>query len=263
MKLRMMLVLAGAVLAGCTTHPYYPDYIPPAPPAGVGTSAGDNFIEVFWTSNRENDLAGYNVYSSAQYEGPFEYLGSTRDPYFNDTRAQNANLYYYAISAYDISGNESELSRDNAFDIPRPEGYDVTLFDYRGYPDLAGYDFSGYQVVPFDDIGCDIYFENYKGTMYIVVAEDTEIQDMGPTASIVDIHTAPLTGWSPTHDVVVTSGRTYVVRTWDMHYAKFRISRITSSTVVFDWAYQLVEGSRLMKPAENSRKPVHYGVHVR
>jgi hypothetical protein len=38
-----------------------------------------------------------------------------------------------------------------------------------------------------------------------------------------------------------------VVWTWDDHYAKFRVSSVSSGRVVFDWAYQLVPSNRLLK----------------
>jgi hypothetical protein len=35
--------------------------------------------------------------------------------------------------------------------------------------------------------------------------------------------------------------------TWDNHFAKIRISSITNERMVFDWAYQLVEGETMLK----------------
>ena len=64
-----------------------------------------------------------------------------------------------------------------------------------------------------------------------------------------DIPFAPTSGWSPTKDAVATVGHTYVIWTWDNHFAKIRISQITNERVVFDWAYQLVEGERQLKPS--------------
>ena len=42
-------------------------------------------------------------------------------------------------------------------------------------------------------------------------------------------------------------GNTYVIWTWDNHYAKVRVKTLLSERVVFDWAYQLVEGNRELK----------------
>jgi hypothetical protein len=79
------------------------------------------------------------------------------------------------------------------------------------------------------------------------VGQDTDIQDMGPTKSILDVGQAPSAGWSTSHDVSLAVGHTYVVWTWDDHYAKFRVSALSPNRVVFDWAYQLIPSNRLMK----------------
>jgi hypothetical protein len=81
---------------------------------------------------------------------------------------------------------------------------------------------------------------------------------MGTTSDIYDIDYAPLSGWSHTKDVIAVPGHTYVVWTWDNHFAKIRVKYITNERVVFDWAYQLVEGNPQLKaksvPSErNSR----------
>jgi len=70
---------------------------------------------------------------------------------------------------------------------------------------------------------------------------------MGLTSDIYDIEFAPTTGWSPTKDAIAIVGHTYVIWTWDNHFAKIRISSITSDRMVFDWAYQLQEGNIQLK----------------
>ncbi len=47
-------------------------------------------------------------------------------------------------------------------------------------------------------------------------------------------------------------GHTYVFWTWDNHFAKIRISSITPDRMVFDWAYQLVEGEIMLKRSGTS-----------
>ncbi len=240
------------------------DTTPPARPTGLWTETGDNFIELFWNANRDGDVAGYNVFVSGSYDGRYELIGSVREPYFKDRDAVNGSTYYYAVTAYDYDGNESELSRDVAYDIPRPEGYGVVLDDYRRVAATSGYDFSRYAVVPYNDLYADMYFENYQGTLYMNVRDDSDIKDMGPTNSILDIREAPSSGWSPTHDVQLRAGHTYVVWTWDDHYAKFRVTNISGSRVTFDWAYQLQKSNPLLKRAkraEGERSSVHREKH--
>ena len=254
-----LLVVTSLLVMGCADSINRSDATPPNTPSGLRTETGDNFIELFWNANRESDIAGYNVFVSSSYDGRYELIGSTRSPYFLDNGARNGNVYYYAVTAFDFDGNESALSRDVAYDIPRPEGYDVVLNDYHLSPGYAGYDFSGYSVVRYDHQYADMYFENYQGVLYMNVRSDTDIQDLGPTNSILDIRTAPSSGWSPTHDVRLQAGHTYVVWTWDDHYAKFRVTNLSSNRVVFDWAYQLVESSPLLRPGAggNTRQVGH------
>lgn len=243
----LLITISALALSGCDRLTS-PDYTPPTPPTGLYTATGDNFIELFWRANFEGDVAGYNVFASPTYDGPYELIGSTHTPYFNDTGARNGSTYYYAVTAYDFDGNESALSKDVAYDVPRPEGYDVVLNSYRQSPSYAGYDFSDYQVKAYNDLYADMYFEYYNGEYYMNVRTDTDIQDVGPTNSLLDIHVAPTSGWSTTHDAVLRVGHTYVVWTWDDHYAKFRVTSLSSNRVVFDWAYQLQESNPMLKP---------------
>ena len=242
---------------GCEENLIHPDITPPLSPVGLSTMAGDNFNEIYWNKNTETDLAGYNVYVGTSITGKYILLGSTKVNHFVDDGIRNGVTYYYRVAAYDFNGNESSLSRDYAYATARPEGYDVTLKDYRNYPMDAGYDFSTYSVGKYDDKYTDIFFEYYNGIYYLDVWDDTEIQDFGYTNSLYDIVEAPTAGWSPTKDVQLIVGHTYIVRTWDYHYAKVRINSLSSTKVIFDWAYQLQSDNTQLKiivPTE--RKPL-------
>jgi len=251
MKLKIFLsVFITFTFYGCiyqTDISDYRDNIPPKSPKNIYSITGDNWVELHWQNNYEQDLDGYNVYRGNSYFGKYELIGSTKRNYFVDYTAKNGNTYYYAITAFDYSGNESELSTDVVYDTPRPEGYNQVVFDFRKFPGNSGYDFSSYSVVPYNSDNCDMFFDNDNGKYYMVVYDDTDIQDMGPTTDIYDIDKAPISGWSPTKDVRLYVGHTYVVWTWDNHYAKFRVKYISNERVVFDWAYQLVEGNRELK----------------
>ncbi len=232
------------------SDPYYVDYTPPAPPSGIVVLTGDNRVDIFWNHNRENDLAGYNVYFNYSYDGVYTLIGSTNRNYFIDYQARNGNTYFYAVAAYDYNGNESELSYNVVYATPRPEGFNQSVFDYLRFPNNSGYSFGAYSVLRYDDLETDFFFENYNGTFYLNVWDDTDIQDMGKTSDIYDIPFAPVSGWSPTKDVIAKVGHTYVIWTWNNHYAKIRVSNITNDRIVFDWAYQLVEGNRGLKPKQ-------------
>ena len=246
-------------LSGCDVNE--PDYIidntPPTPPTGINVFVGDNRIDLTWFDNREADLAGYNIYYSHSYDGKYYIIGSSPYNFFIDEEAVNGVKYFYAVTAYDYNGNESDLSKDVVYATARPEGFNQSIFDFREFPNNSGYSFDNYSVVPYNSQETDFFFENYQGTFYLDVYDDTDIQDMGPTNSIYDIPEAPTSGWSSTKDAVAMIGHTYVIWTWDNHYAKIRVSNITNERVVFDWAYQVAEGERQLKPSlTGNRKPI-------
>ena len=246
-------------ISGCDVNEpeYVIDNVPPVPPTEVNVLVGDNRVDIYWKENREADLAGYNIYYSDAYDGKYENIGSS--PYNNyiDYDAVNGEKYYYAICAYDYNGNESDLSRDVVYATARPEGFNQAIFDYRRFPNNSGYSFALYSVVAYDSLDVDFFFEVYQGEFYLDVWDDSDIQDMGPTNDIYDIPFAPNSGWSPTKDALAKVGHTYVFWTWDNHFAKIRISQITGERIVFDWAYQLVEGEIQLKPSATpgERKP--------
>lgn len=236
MKQLIALLTISLTFASCSV--YLLDTTPPAIPTGISTISLDNAVQLDWNANSESDFAGYHIWVSDQYDGRYSRIGSTRQPQFVDHGAVNGETYYYGITAYDYEGNESEMSRDVAYDTPRPEGYNVSLYDYVNFPSSAGYDFSTYSVGPYDDDYSDVFFENANGTFYLNVWSDTDIQDMGFTSTLDDISVAPVNGWSPSGSSEAIVGHTYVIWTWDDHYAKVRVKSITSSRVIFDWAYQ-------------------------
>lgn len=242
-----MVLMVALLSTGCEERFFQPDIEPPLSPEGISTRTGNNLVEVSWNRNREPDLAGYHVYVSSSYNGVYTKIGSSRVAYFADSGSRNGRTYYYAVSAFDRNGNESELSADVAYETPRPEGYDVGLGNYRVSPTVAGYDFSTKSIGRYDDQFTDFYFEYSDGIYYLDVWEDTDIQDMGYTNSLYEIGEAPTKGWSPTKDVRLIPGHTYVVWTWDNHFAKVRIIEVSPLGVKFDWAYQLQEGNTRLK----------------
>lgn len=252
------LIFLAMLLTNCDDDDYYErDNTPPSPPTNVRVLPGDGEIEISWDHNPESDVAGYNVYYSETYWGKYTNLGNTESNFYYDVEAGNGDIYYYGVAAYDYDNNESELSYDEVYGIARPQGLNQVLFDAQLFPNNSGYDFSEFAVVGWntlnDDYSSDVFFDIFEGTYYINVFSDSEIQDMGSTNDIYDILYAPIGGWVPLlegDDVKYTEvfvGHTYVISTWDNHYAKLRVKEITGQRMVFDWAYQLVEGERQMK----------------
>jgi len=246
-----LLLLQSCSINHPNHHNSY-DSTPPVPPAGIQVINGDNRVDLSWLNNHESDLAGYNIYYSTSYNGKYYLLGSSANNSYIDDGASNGILNYYAVTAYDQSGNESDLSKDVAYATPRPDGLNQALFDYKQFPNLAGYSFSTYAVVAYNDSLTDFFFENHNGKFYLDVYDDTFILDAGPTNDISDVAFVPTSGWSPTDDTTAIIGHTYVILTWDNHYAKIRVKNIINNErIIFDWAYQLVPGNTQLKPLAN------------
>lgn len=261
-RLILMISIIGVItlFTGCNKfHDLYDD-TPPAPPRNIWTITGDNRVDIYWDENEERDLAGYNVYYSYSYDGKYSLLGTTDRTHYVDYGAKNGETYYYAVAAYDWEGNESDLSEDVVYDTPRPEGFNQAVFDYNKSPNNSGYDFSKYLVLPYDDKATDFFFEKYNNTYYIDVWEDSDIIDMGKTIDIYDVTEAPTGGWNPQDPgenikyAEAKVGYTYIIWTWDNHYAKVRVKSISGDRMIFDWAYQLVEGNRELKRIEKSER---------
>ena len=247
-----ILVLIGlaALIVGCESERccLRPDYTPPAVPRGVTSVTGDWEVYLYWYPNNEVDLAGYNVYVGSEPEGYYTLIASTPSANFVDRDVVNGVTYYYAVSAYDYDGNESELSFDLVFDTPRPEGWDARLWDFHTFPNDAGYDFASQLVLPYTDSRADIFFEIDGGIPFMWRSSiNTDIQDFGYTNSIDDVDYAPEYGWILMDWLELIEGHTYIVWTDDNHFAKFRVIQVGGTFLIFDWAYQLDRGNPELK----------------
>ncbi|WP_370617224.1 fibronectin type III domain-containing protein [Mumia sp. Pv 4-285] len=85
-----------------------PDTDAPETPRGLAVEARDGRVELTWTPNGEDDLAGYRVYRSVAGAPSQELadLGASAAG-FSDVDVVNGTTYTYAISAYDDDDNES------------------------------------------------------------------------------------------------------------------------------------------------------------
>lgn len=237
------IVILLLVLSGCHTM----DTTPPSPPTGLSSVTGDEAVYLYWNPNNESDLAGYRVYRNNAPSGYFRLIADVKEPCYVDRDVENGITYFYAVSAYDNSGNESELSEEDCFDTPRPEGYNMKIYEKDYLGDFSGYSFGNYSPVRYNSQNADFYFDVSGGNAYIIATTGTLIQDMG-VYNMDDISYAPLTGWDSDGIVTATAGHVYVVWTRNNHFAKFRIKVVETTFLVFDWAYQIDEGNRELIP---------------
>jgi len=89
------------------------DVFPPAAPAGLTLIAGGDFVSLSWSAPRARDLAGYRIWRRRKGEKEFSPL--TREPFpelsFLDRTAEKNVTYEYAVTALDLTGNESPRSK--------------------------------------------------------------------------------------------------------------------------------------------------------
>ena len=251
MRLAYLLPVAAlaVLIAGCDDDSSVAprDVTPPAAPRGVYTVTGDQRATLHWLENTEYDVAGYRIYQAPLEngaDGPYFRVGTTTNTSFVVDGLTNGVTKYLAVSAVDDHGNESELSYDTVFDTPRPEGFGATLANFVNTTTGAGWDFSVGTTRASNDPATDIFF-GYNGSVFQMFARDlqTDIQDMGWAADLDAIDYAPAAGWSPSGTVELIPGHCYVVWTRDNHFAKFRVTSLSASAVVFDWAYQTDPGN--------------------
>jgi len=106
------------------------DAIPPEAPTGLSATAAIGQILLEWTPNTESDLGGYNVYRGTTSPvvlspGSKVNSGLVLTSAYTDNGVVAGITYHYAVTAVDISGNESSLSaEDDAIPLP-PEAIDL------------------------------------------------------------------------------------------------------------------------------------------
>jgi len=84
------------------------DKFPPAVPEGLAPVPTPQSIELSWTRNTEADFRGYNLFRSVD-NGPFAMIAPLIEvPAYSDSKIEAGKKYRYAISAVDLTGNESE-----------------------------------------------------------------------------------------------------------------------------------------------------------
>jgi len=218
------------------------------------------FITCGVAYNHESPRRGLNFVTQRLVQGVREFLRSGKPIKMGNPHARRdwhhakdtvQGMYlamHYDNVPYDFTFASGEEMSVEEFAVAVCKYYGV-MYDYHVFPSTAGYDFSTYSIGQYDDDFTDFFFENYNSRFYLNVWSDTDIQDMGYSNSLDEISVAPESGWSPSRYTEAIEGHTYVIWTWDDHYAKVLVKSITSNSVVFDWAYQTATGNPELKRA--------------
>jgi hypothetical protein len=132
------------------------------------------------------------------------------------------------------------------------------MVDFNVLPSFAGWDLENQTVVNYQSLNCDFFLEYVGGddVFYLNVGNVlTDLQDMGYTSDFDEISFSPDSGWSLNGWAEVILGHTYIFWTDDNHFAKIRITSIDrfNDRIFFDWAYQIAQGNRELKPIPKRR----------
>jgi len=97
------------------TAPQISDTTAPSVPTNVTAKGYEKHVVVTWDLIDDEDVSGYNVYRASP-GGSFRKIGAVTEnlPVYTDFQGLIGRSYYYKVSAYDDSYNESDLS-DQAF----------------------------------------------------------------------------------------------------------------------------------------------------
>ncbi|KNY26205.1 PKD domain containing protein [Pseudobacteroides cellulosolvens ATCC 35603 = DSM 2933] len=149
---------------------YIIDRIPPARPAGLQISDPKigGQLDLSWKMNTEADIDGYKILRSETNGGPYELIGNTKGFIFRDEKVQNGKVYYYVVSAYDLSGNESQSSVQAAGAASAIS--DLSIKDIKLNPVSPAYDRKAQITVVAENLG----YANAKGKVELYIKDSIQ-----------------------------------------------------------------------------------------
>jgi len=75
-------------------------------------------VLLVWNANRESDLGGYRVYVGER-SGRYDQVHSAGlQTFLSLNRLNPGKTYYFSVTAYDLSGNESGFSQEISYTMP-------------------------------------------------------------------------------------------------------------------------------------------------
>jgi fibronectin type 3 domain-containing protein len=77
-------------------------------------------VVLTWTASTGTDVAGYNIYRGTKSGGPYVKIGTDNALDFTDAVVTSGSTYFYVVTAFDSSGNESANSNEASAVIPNP-----------------------------------------------------------------------------------------------------------------------------------------------
>ncbi|MFA9558868.1 S8 family serine peptidase [Evansella sp. AB-rgal1] len=101
----------------------------PDVPANLTAESSSVGISLAWEASIAPDVNGYRVYKSTTSGSDYEVLTETSDTFFTDTDVEVGLEYFYVVTAFDYSNNESDYSNEAFAGAPNIEVIFHTDFD--------------------------------------------------------------------------------------------------------------------------------------
>ena len=98
--------------------------MPPEAPTGVQavyTPGEPGFVDLTWSPNNEEDVAGYFVFRQEPGAPPVKLNAEpVAAPAYRDGKVMAGKSYSYTVQAVDLRGNQSTASAPSSESIPSP-----------------------------------------------------------------------------------------------------------------------------------------------
>ncbi|MBN2413985.1 T9SS type A sorting domain-containing protein, partial [candidate division KSB1 bacterium] len=105
---------------------------PPGAPADLVATANAESIQLEWSANPEDDVAGYTVFRAETSGGPYNTIArNVASTSFLDNSATTIRRYYYVIKAVDNSLNRSDYSEEVSATATNDPDY-IAYFPFDG-----------------------------------------------------------------------------------------------------------------------------------
>jgi hypothetical protein len=247
-----------------------PSFHQPSRPAAPQAVALDNAAFLHWDGNGAPAHAKYRIVLRELHGEPVNnyVVGETDGLGFLDLEAENGFEHGYAIAVADTFGHLSRLS-ETVVTVPRPSGSGVVLYAFQDQAARSGFRFptegTGDGVRDGGAATAHWRVERAEGGLRIVPLQGVGVLDAGATtalscgpaapANCEAVEEAPQGGYS-TDPLAVQAGHSYVFRlpagADRFRYAQVRVIAVGRDaegrwSLVFDWAHQTREGSRILR----------------
>jgi predicted CXXCH cytochrome family protein len=114
---------ANTVYASAAATGYSVDNLVPAPPSGFALQSLAGVVHLSWDSHADADFKYFAIYRgiTPNFNPHGTPLATTSDVYYSDASVQLGSIYYYKLTVFDFSGNESDFTEEKSLTVTSVE----------------------------------------------------------------------------------------------------------------------------------------------